>query len=284
MPLVNLKELLANSLKKQDNKDSILKFEIETLISNFLSIDRIDIYLKGEVSITISQYQELDSLISRRLKGEPLSYILSYAYFRDLKLKVGPGVLIPRPETEKMIEIAKEFIFPDTKVIDVGTGSGAIALSIAKEFPQTHVIGIDISSKALNYAERNKKLNEISNAEFRINDLCSGFEPTSVDIILANLPYIPYPNYLNLDKDVKNYEPELALTSGNTGLELIEKLVSQSVLVLKPSGIIILEIDKDQGNKVSSLFFRENVFSDIKIFKDYNNLDRFVLAQKLKVN
>lgn len=264
--------------------DPVLKFEIETIISNFLNISRIDIYLGTEISLDGSKLNELESLILRRLSGEPLAYILGYTHFRDLKLKVGTGVLIPRPETEKMIELAKGFIFPGAKVIDVGTGSGAIALSIAKEFSKTQVLGVDISVKALNYAERNKQLNEVSNVEFRINDLCSGFSTDSFNIIIANLPYIPHPNYLNLEKDVKDYEPELALTSGNTGLELIEKLISQSIYVLKPKGVIILEIDKDQGSKASFLFSREKVFSGIKIFKDYNNLDRFVLAQKLKVN
>ncbi len=265
----------------KDIHDPALKFEIELIISNFLNINRIDIYLSSEMPLIESKLNELRSLISRRLNGEPLAYILGYTHFRDLKLNIGSGVLIPRPETEKMIELSKDYIFPGCSVIDVGTGSGAIALSIAKEFPQAKVIGVDISKDALLYAQNNKEVNNISNALFCLNDLCSGFGENSFDLILANLPYIPYSNYLCLEKDVKDYEPEVALTSGKTGLELIEKLISQTVSILNSKGAIILEIDKDQGSKASFLFSREKVFADIKIFKDYNGLDRFVLAQKL---
>lgn len=274
---------MSSCLKKfvKNIHDPVLKFEIETIISNLLNIGRIDIYLQSNISLTDLQYKELDCLISRRLNGEPLAYILGYTHFRDLKLIVGPGVLIPRPETEKIIELSKDYISTNCSVLDVGTGSGAIALSVAKEFPQSQVLGIDISEKALNYAERNKEFNNISNVRFYLNDLCLGFDENSFDIILANLPYIPHSNYLNLEKDVKDYEPELALTSGTTGLELIERLITQSILVLKPKGVIILEIDKDQSEKVYDLFFRANAFISIKIFKDYNSLDRFVLAQKL---
>lgn len=266
----------------KDINDPALKFEIEIIISNFLNINRIDIYLSPEIPLIESKLNELRSLISRRLNGEPLAYILGYAHFRDLKLNVGPGVLIPRPETEKMIELAKEFIVSNSRILDVGTGSGAIALSVAKEFPETKVIGVDISKNALLYAEKNRKFNNISNVQFCLNDLCSGFTPSSFDIILANLPYIPCSNYLNLEKDVKEFEPKLALTPGETGLELIEKLICQSKIVLKPSGIIILEIDKDQGETVRNIFKSLDEFCFSEILKDYNGLDRFVLSQKSK--
>lgn len=264
----------------KDIHDSVLKFEVETIISNFLNIPRIDIYIQEDISITNLQHKELNSLISRRLDGEPLAYILGYAHFRDLKLKVGPGVLIPRPETEKMIDLAKKFICPDSAIIDIGTGSGAIALSMAKEFPDTIVLGVDISQTALDYAKENAKLNNVQNVEFRINDLCSGFDKESFDLILANLPYIPYSNYLNLEKDVKKFEPQLALTPGKTGLELIEKLISQAASVLKPSGVIILEIDTNQGETLRNIFKSLDDFSFAEILKDYNGLDRFVLSKK----
>ncbi|HBM17555.1 MAG TPA: peptide chain release factor N(5)-glutamine methyltransferase [Lentisphaeria bacterium] len=262
--------------------DPTIKFEIETLISNFLFIDRIDIYLNPNLLLTTTQEESLRNLISRRLNGEPLQYILGYAHFRELKLEVGSGVLIPRPETEKIVDMAAEFIFPNTKILDIGTGSGAIALSVGKEFQHSRVLGVDISEKALTYAERNKKLNGIPNVEFRINDLCAGLGENSFDIILANLPYIPYSNYQNLERDVKDFEPELALTPGKSGLELIEKLILQSISVLKPNGVITLEIDKNQSGTVCELFANTNAFHKAKTFKDYNALDRFVLAQKLE--
>ncbi len=279
---LDLRKFVLSKLSSPD--DLLEKFEIEAIVANFFGIGRIDIYLSPKTTINKTKLNKLENLILRRLRGEPLQYILGYAHFRELKLKVGSGVLIPRPETEKIIDIANKFIHANSTIIDIGTGSGAIALSVAKEFPGTEVLGVDISKDALNYANKNKKFNNITNAKFKINDLCAGFPKDSFDIIFANLPYIPHGNYLNLSHEVKDHEPKLALTSGATGLELIEKLIAQSASVLKQNGVIILEIDKDQADKVAELFINTKVFEKIKIFKDYNNLDRFVLAQKLKIS
>lgn len=278
-----LKKIIESALSKSNevqDKES-LRLELEILLSSLLQISRIDIYLKEQLALTDTQIKEIEAKISRLIKGEPLCYIIGYAQFRNIKLKTGPGVLIPRPETEQIIDIAARYIKDNSLIIDVGTGTGAIALSIAKEFPKTKVTGVDVSNEALRYAIENKEINKIENVIFKINDLCSGFSSNSFDIIIANLPYISEEEYSKLPSSVSCFEPKLALTPGKTGLELIERLADQSKRVLKPNGSLILEIGYNQGPLVKKILNNANCFKKIEILTDYKNLDRFAIGEKL---
>lgn len=280
--MVNLRKIIEMALNKSNaprDRES-LQFELEILISSLLEIRRIDIYLEKEKFITDIQLKEIETKISRLINGEPLCYIIGHTKFRDIILKTGPGVLIPRPETEQIIDVAAKYIRNDLSIVDVGTGTGAIALSIAKEFPQTKVIGIDISNKALNYAIKNKEINKIENVIFKINDLCSGFPPNSFDIVVANLPYISEEEYKELPSSVYCFEPELALTPGKTGLELIKRLVEQSKTILKPNSSIILEIGYKQGSMAKEILNNAGCFKKISLLQDYKKLDRFVVGEK----
>lgn len=280
--MVNLRKIIETALNEsntiQDRQS--LRLELEILMSLLLQISRIDIYLEEQRVLTDIQLREVETKISRLINGEPLCYIIGHAQFRDITLKTGPGVLIPRPETEKIIDIAAKYIKDNSLVIEVGTGTGAIALSIAKEFPQTRVIGVDVSSKALSYAIKNKEINKVKNVIFKINNLCSGYPSDSFDIIIANLPYISEEEYKALPSSVYRFEPKLALTPGKTGLELIEKLVEQSKSILKPNGCIILEIGYKQSESVKEIFKKTNCFKKIAILSDYKNIDRFAIGEK----
>jgi len=280
--MVNLRKIIESALNKSNtvqDRES-LRFELEILLSTLLQINRIDIYLEEKQVLADSKLKEIESKISRLINGEPLCYIIGYTQFRNIKLKTVPGVLIPRPETEQIIDIAAKYIKNGSLVIDVGTGTGAIALSIAKEFPKVSVTGVDLSSKALRYAIKNKEINKIENANFKINDLCSGFSSDSFDIIIANLPYISEREYNDLPLSVSFFEPKLALMPGKTGLELIEKLLQQSKSVLKPNGYIILEIGYNQGQAVKKILNSANCFKKVEITRDYKKLDRFAIGEK----
>ena len=280
--MVSLRKIIEMTLVKSNaiqDKES-LRLELEILISSLLRISSIDMYLEEKRILTDTQLREIETKISRLISGEPLCYITGHTQFRDIILKTGPGALIPRPETEQVIDIAARYIRDSSLVIDVGTGTGAIALSMAKEFPKTRVTGVDVSSEALSYAMKNKEFNKLENVIFKINDLCSGFPSDSFDIIIANLPYISEEEYNALPSSVSCFEPKLALTPGKTGLELIERLVEQSKLVLKPNGCIILEIGYKQGQVVKEILNSSNCFKEVKVLDDYKNLDRFAIGEK----
>ena len=280
---VNLRKIIETALSRSNTPQDLqsLRLELEILLSSILGINKIDIYLEKQKAITDIQLKEIDTKVSRLTNGEPLCYIIGHAQFRHITLKTGPEVLIPRPETEPIIDIAARYVMGGyVSIIDVGTGTGAIALSIAKEFPCTKVTAVDISNKALKYAIENKEINKVENVIFKINDLCSGFPHDSFDVIIANLPYISEEEYKELPSSVSCFEPELALTPGKTGLELIEKLIGQSKSVLKSKGCVILEIGYKQGKSARKILNNTDCFAKVEILKDHKNLDRFAIGEK----
>ena len=259
---------------------STRRSEAEQIISHVLKISGIDIYTKPNIIISESQKKLLYSFFKRRKKREPLQYILGEQYFRKLSLDVGPGVLIPRPETEELVETALKLLpSGDATVLDIGVGSGAIALSIAHEAPKTFVTGVDISKEALKFANQNMLKNKISNVQLQEGCLCDGLEDCSFDIITANLPYVTEKEFSELDTDVRNFEPKTALTGGNDGLDIIRKLIPQAFNVLKPSGWLLLEIGYCQGTETVKLL-KKSKFINVEIIQDFNNRDRIIIGQR----
>jgi release factor glutamine methyltransferase len=257
------------------------RYEAELILSEILNLDRVDLYTKSDIIITNKNNADIDVFFKRRIKDEPLQHILGYTYFRELKFFVNPNVLIPRPETELLVDKALELICKENPIIlDIGTGSGAIALSVAHELKKSKVTAVDISQKALETAKQNCLFNNITNVSFLNENLCSSFEKNSADMILANLPYVTEDEYNNLEYCVKNYEPKLALHGGVDGLDLVKTLIKQSKSVLKEEGWILLEIGFTQGKKTADLFKKAGCFRNIQILQDYNSKDRIVLAQK----
>jgi len=219
--------------------------------------------------------------VQRRIDGEPLQYIMGNTPFHCIDLEVGPGVLIPRPETEQLVDHALELYKGQIgPVCDLCTGSGAIALALATQLRKTHVTGIDISEEALAYARKNMVALGLPNVTLLLGDL---FAPLPTDarfaMITANPPYVSPDDYDALDPVVKNHEPRLALLADEQGLAVIRRIATDSRQRLLPGAPIILEIGDEQGAAVARLF-RQSGYDDVAIRKDYAGKDRFLVARQ----
>ena len=209
------------------------QLESEILLSFILNIDRIKLLAQNNRELKQNEIDQFELLIKRRQKHEPIAYLVGFQPFLELNIKVTPAVLIPRPETEEMVEKtiqmfksepANKFAVPKY-IADIGTGSGAIAIALAKHLTRSKIIGIDTSNEALNIAKENSILNKVdSRCEFRLGDL---LEPLNnqVDLIISNPPYIPTKDLATLDPDVLDFEPMLALDGGQDGLDHIRQLI-----------------------------------------------------------
>lgn len=220
----------------------------------------------------------LDSWIERRIAGEPFQYIVGSVLFYDIELLVGPGVLIPRPETELLVERALHLLKEVPAggcLLDLCTGSGAIALAIASERPDIHCIGVDLSPEALRWARLNKERLGVSNCEFLEGDL---FKPLTsgmrFDIITANPPYVAPDEYLDLPSEVKDYEPRMALEADEDGLLLEREIIRQAPQWLKNGAPLILEMGESQGCALAAQFARCG-YGSISIRNDLCGRQRF---------
>jgi release factor glutamine methyltransferase len=219
---------------------------------------------------------ELQSRVARRCAGEPLQYILGTVDFLGLTLKIGPGVLIPRPETEYLAEIAIEIDRSDGEICDVCTGSGAIALALAAAHPDTPVTGIDISEKALEYARKNREICELRNLRLIQSDLFTALKPAPrFSLITANPPYIAPDEFETLPADVRDYEPREALLAEDRGLAIIRRLFDQARRFLLPGGHILCEIGETQHRDVLRIM-QEFGYTEPRIEKDL--VDRYRIA------
>ncbi|MBP5640039.1 MAG: peptide chain release factor N(5)-glutamine methyltransferase [Victivallales bacterium] len=219
--------------------------------------------------------------IRRRASGEPLQYVIGNVDFYNVRLSVGRGVLIPRPETEELVELAVSLVNEVPEAIcDVCTGSGAIALALAKEFPTTKVFATDISADALHWAERNRQALELMNVSFFHGDL---FNPLpsgqSFGMITANPPYVSERAYNGLDSVVRDYEPKIALVSDDMGMGLLKRIAVEAKERLLPGGWLVCEIGDDQGEAIARSF-QEEGYVDIRICKDMAHLDRMAIGRR----
>lgn len=257
---------------KQDSED----IEINAILTFVLQKDLAWCLTHPDVFIEASQQHELDQKLEQLLLGVPLPYILGRANFYNSSFLVDQYVLIPRPETELLVENAIQWIdkHPNIqKIVDVGTGSGVIILSIKKLFPKIRGFGVDISRNALQVAAMNKINLSVQATDFVQMDCLSGFN-TKFDLILANLPYIPTSDVGNLD--VSKYEPMLALDGGKEGLEIIKKFVKQLPAYIKSPGLILMEVQYDQAQKVRLLVREALPEAKVSVLKDYAFIERFV--------
>ena len=272
--------------------------EAEILLAHALKLKRIELYTGHERILNQNELNHFKTLIQRRSKHEPLAYITGFQPFMSLDIFVDRSVLIPRPETEKLVEVAidtiksisrrsdsqsdqtgeaKSLAYAAYTIADIGTGSGAIAISLAKYLPDIIIIGIDSSDAALKVANKNSNLHNVENrCQFRHGYL---LEPLTekVDLIVANPPYIPSEVIATLQPEVKDWEPHSALDGGKDGLNFINQLLEKSPLHLKAQGFLIMEIGFDQAEKVKEKAL--NHFQTIKIIKDYSGKDRIFLGQ-----
>ncbi len=273
MKIIELLEVAKSKFTKENIENPDLNARI--LLSEVTVIKRLmlDLYLNEEVS------QEQEELfleyIERRSKNEPIQHILGYTEFFDLRIQVSKDVLIPRPETEYLIEIIDKRIRDKDKVkriIDIGTGSGVIALMLRRKFPSADLVAIDISSQALAIARENAKINNLE-VNFVEADLFND-ELGSFDLIVSNPPYVTEEEYKILPKEVRDFEPKLALVGEEEGLVYYRKIIELSRTILNAQGSIFFEIGERQG-KAISLLAKKNGFSKFETIKDLVGRDRF---------
>lgn len=255
------------------------EFEARYIISEVLNCSQLDLHMNQTKELSPNQIKTISDATLRRCSNEPLQYIFGKAYFMNLTFEVGPGVLIPRPETELLVDYVCKHCPRNATICDIGTGSGTISVSIAYERPDTNVIGVDLHEKALTYARKNKNLSGVNNLELIQSDLFSSLCGEKFDVITANLPYISQKEYNKLEDEVKEHEPKSALYADDEGLALITQTILEAPQHLNKNGLIIFEIGYEQGAAVKKLLEKNDNYTNAEVIKDYNNLDRFVKAQ-----
>jgi release factor glutamine methyltransferase len=256
------------------------RLEIEWLLCALLDCNRIDIYLRFEEPLSKQQLKKLKTWISRRIKKEPLQYITGSCDFYGRDFIVNPNVLIPRPETERLIDIALNRLdnSSELRILEVGTGSGCIAVTLGLEIPNSYIYAVDISPNALEVANINKQRQKAENVNFLEMDILKFIPDETFDCLISNPPYIPKEELKVLMKDVKDYEPLIALTDNSDGLIFYKKFADIASNIIKPGGYIILEVGlKDHPKLVSRLF--SELGYETQLEKDFNGDDRVIIIK-----
>ena len=257
--------------------------EATLLLGKLMNVDKVHIYTHGKEQVPDEIVNKFLEAIEKRSKGYPIQYIIKEKEFMGLNFYIEEGVLIPRPDTEIIVEYILEYIDKrhsqeQINILDIGIGSGAIGLSIAYYKKNVHVCGVDISHKALEVANINKDRFNLSNVKLIKSDLFEKIsEEEKFHIIVSNPPYIPTEDMESLQEEVKNYEPRTALDGGKEGMDFYRRIIPESRNYLKEEGLLIFEIGYHQAKDVSHIMI-ENGFKDIKILKDLQGLDRAVLG------
>ena len=241
-------------LKRTATSSSVARLDVELILAQALGKDRVFLYAHPDYELSEAEEQNAQKMLSRRVNHEALAYITGKKEFYGREFSVSPDVLIPRPESEAIVNLAKEISPKPLKILDVGTGSGCLAITLKLEIPEAEVTALDISPKALEVAKNNARALG-AEVDFRRSDLFSRVEGCKFDLIVANLPYVDK-NWDWLSPELK-YEPDLALYAENGGLELIQKLIDQASAYLLNDGNLILESDLSQHDSIEQ-YARQN--------------------------
>ena len=279
------------------------RLSAEWLMAEATGLSRIELYVNFDKPLSLSEREVLRGYVARRATGEPLQLISGKAPFRYLTIKVAPGVLIPRPETEVLVsealrelqlprvadhvlthEEGEEVVsadLPPIRVLDVCTGSGCIACAIASEYPAAQVIALDIADEAVKLAKENtEELGLQDRVEVRKSDLLEALDPSeygSFDLLISNPPYIPTAVLEGLEKEVTEFEPRLALDGGKDGLDLVRILFKEALLALKSKGVIALELFEGHLEQAADLCQKAG-FTDVRIVKDLTDRPRVLIG------
>jgi len=269
-----------NILQKHNIANPQLDSEI--LLSNSIKRDKKHIILNPKEILNLEQLGKFKSLIERRKKGEPIAYLINKKEFWKDEFFVNKDVLIPRPDTELIIEQVLKTYSKNVQLqlLDIGTGSGCILLSILKERPNFYGTGIDISKKSINVSKFNAKQLNLTNRVKFFHSSVDNFKNGKYDIIVSNPPYIKQLSLKYLEKDVANFEPKLALNGGFDGFSKIRKVIDKASILVKKNGKFILEIGFNQKNKVIKALKEEGFYVN-KALKDYGNNDRCIISTKI---
>ena len=264
------------------------RLSAELLLCHILKLERIQLYTLYDRVVQADQLAALRALVKRAAEHEPIAYLVGRCEFYSLPLKITPDCLIPRPETEHLVERAVDFLRDRPLLqyaLDLCTGSGCIAAAIAKNVNDVQVVATDICDNALKIAAENihrHKLNE------KVRLLCGdlfdaiieGLDETRFDLIVSNPPYVSDDEYEKLEQNVKHYEPKLALWAGVDGLDIYQRILKKVDEFLKPDGALMMEIGYAQGPAIQKMLEEASIFKDITIEKDFANNDRIAIAKK----
>jgi len=255
--------------------------EARLLIQAAGQMDEAEFFTRLSEPVWPQLEKSLERLVRQRLDGCPVAYLLGYKEFWGLPFRVNRSVLIPRPETELVVEkILTLPLSPEPLILDIGTGSGNIAVSLAKELPSARIMATDISKRALRLAGVNARLNQVDNVRFILSNLFKAFEQSQMrfDLIVSNPPYVAQDDWQKLDRSVRDFEPKKALLAGQDGLGFIRRLVRKAGQYLQPAGFLVMEIGAGQAEEVVRLL--ETGWSHIEIDNDYAGFPRVVSARR----
>ena len=254
----------------------------EIILSHVIKKDRKYIILNYKEKLKKEKIKRFNKLINRRKKGEPVAYLINKKEFWNETFYVNKNVLIPRPDTELIIEQVIKSYSKNSRssVLDIGTGSGCILLSILKERPNFYGTGIDISKKSINVSKFNAKQLTLLNRVKFFHSSVDNFKIGKYDIIVSNPPYIKFKSLKYLEKNVVNFEPKLALSGGSDGFSEIRKVISKAAVLIKKNGKLFLEIGFNQKIKVIEILKKEGFYIN-KALKDYGKNDRCIVCTKI---
>jgi release factor glutamine methyltransferase len=291
----------------------------EVLLAHTLAASRLDLYLRYDQPLNSTELTRFKALVLRRLQGEPVAYLTGHREFWSLDFQVTPAVLIPRPETETLVAATVEAVRllgggglgreapaltkntenspelppptpedegaglkPAPWGLEIGVGSGAVIVALAKELPEINWLGVDLSVAALAVARNNARRHGVLDRVYLLqSDLVRTFKPqASFDVLVANLPYVPQPEWEQLPKDIKVFEPQQALLAGKDGLDLIRPLMQQAHLYVKAGGWVLLEVGDRQAEPVATFFAETGAYECVETIKDFSGIDRVVRGRR----
>jgi release factor glutamine methyltransferase len=272
----------------KDHRVENPRLNAELLLAQCLGFSRETLYANLRREIQTEEKKALDELLRRRMAGEPLQYLLGHQEFWSVDLKVDPRVLIPRPETEVLVDQALSILATPSgrvpRVLDIGTGSGAIVIALTNEFGEIFAVATDISQEALQVAKENaRKVGVGQRIRFVRGDLLHPFRPLTdgvFDLILSNPPYICRSDIEELTREVKDHEPRLALDGGEDGLDFYRRMSRQVPSYLRKGGWLLVEIGQGQGTEISTLFEQSGCFSAPELVRDLSGIERVIKVQK----
>ncbi len=280
---MNIQTALNQASKTLNNSSNAsFKLDSEILLSEVIKKSRQYLILNSNEELKKENIKLFNYLLKRRKKGEPIAYLIKKKEFWKQNFYINQNVLIPRPDTELLVEETLKLFNVNSKlnILDIGTGSGCILLSILNERKSFYGTGIDISKKAINVARFNAKMLQLSNRAKFYNSDVDKFLIDKYDLILSNPPYIKQKDLKYLEIDIKDFEPKLALDGGKDGFSKIMKIISKTSTLLKRNGKFILEIGFGQKNRILNILKKNNFFIN-KVLKDYGKKDRCIISTKI---